>query len=250
MKKVAVLFSGGLDSTFLIWKNLKDGNEVFPIYIKIENNKIKTILEKNRINLLYNKFFKEFESNINEIQYVVNVGIKGSEDCLYFKQMPIWIFSLMFMQSMEVDEIQIGYVSNDDAISYLDDIQNIYKSYQAICEPMKPLVFPLTKWKKYAIFQDLPKQYRDLIISCENAKIIGDKKRKIIQYEPCCDCGSCKTIIKNNYYELNEYPKNYHKPLVDLYARQLRKLKYRVVDKNGVDYFEKNIKLEHKKKSI
>lgn len=250
MKKVAVLFSGGLDSTFLVWKNLKDGNEVFPIYIKIKNNKTKTILEKNRINLLYNEFFKEFESNINNVQYVASVDIIANEDSLYFKQMPIWIFSLMFMQSMEIDEIQIGYVSNDDAISYLDDIQNIYRSYQAICEPMKPLVFPLTKWKKYAIFQDLPKQYRDLIISCEAPKIIGDRKAKIIQYEPCCDCSSCKTIITSNYYGLGKYPENYHNQLVIYYANQLNKLKYKVVDEKGIDYRKKMCKLERPKKPI
>lgn len=45
-KKVAVLFSSGLDSTYLIWKNLNEGNEVFPIYITISNNENKTILEK------------------------------------------------------------------------------------------------------------------------------------------------------------------------------------------------------------
>ena len=48
-KKVAVLFSGGLDSTYLVWKNLKDGNEVQPIYIEIQNNKVKSTIEKNRI---------------------------------------------------------------------------------------------------------------------------------------------------------------------------------------------------------
>ena len=51
-KKVGVLFSSGLDSTYLVWKNLKDGNTVVPIYIEIENNKRKTILEKNRIKLI------------------------------------------------------------------------------------------------------------------------------------------------------------------------------------------------------
>jgi len=58
MKKVAVLFSGGLDSTYLVWKNLNEGNIVYPIYIEIENNITKTILEKNRIELLYKEFYK------------------------------------------------------------------------------------------------------------------------------------------------------------------------------------------------
>lgn len=106
MKKVAVLFSGGLDSTYLVWKNLKDGNEVFPVYIEIENNEVKSKLEKNRTKLLWREFENEFrktdidygDSPIKDIQYSVSVGVKAREDSLYFKQMPIWIFSLMFMQ--------------------------------------------------------------------------------------------------------------------------------------------------------
>jgi hypothetical protein len=253
MKKVAVLFSGGLDSTYLIWKNLKDGNIVFPIYVEIENNEIKTILEKNRTELLYNEFVKEFnspdtyEKKIHEIHHAISVGVRAREDSLYFKQMPIWLFSVMFMQSMEVDEIQIGYVSNDDAISYLSDIKRIYKSYQPICEPLKPLVFPITKMKKYMMFQELPEQYRKLIISCENARIVGSKDAEFVEYEPCCECVPCKTIIASNYYETGAFPQNYNNSLLMQYARQLRKLEHSVVDKDGIDYFEKMCKLEPRK---
>lgn len=248
-KKVAILFSGGLDSTYLVWKNLKEGNQVIPIYVEIENNEVKTILEKNRTELLFREFSKEFNSSetnekqIKDVHHAISVGVKASESSLYFKQMPIWIFSLMFMQSMDVDEIQIGYVSNDDAISYLDDIQNIYKSYQAICEPMKPLVFPLTKTKKYMMVDELPKQYLELIFSCENAIIVGDKNADVIQYEPCCECHACKAIISSNYYETGKYPENYTNGLVLYHARQLRNFDYQIIDKNGADYFETFCKL-------
>ena len=264
MKKVAVLFSGGLDSTYLVWKNLKEGNRVLPVYVEIENNETKTILEKNRTELLFREFSKEFnspetyEKQINDVHHAISVGVKASENSLYFKQMPIWIFSLMFMQSMDVDEIQIGYVSNDDAISYIDDIQNIYKSYQAICEPMKPLVFPLTKTKKYMMVKELPTRYLELIFSCENARIVNEKTNfdgyyppehyhDLIQYEPCCECHACETIIATDYYGTNKYPENYTKGLVRHHARQLRNFDYNVVDKNGVDYFEIMRKLEPRK---
>lgn len=247
MKKVAVLFSGGLDSTYLVWKNLKDGNQVYPIYIEIENNETKTILEKNRIELLFKEFSKEFDSLIRDIQYTASVGVKAREDSLYFKQMPIWLFSLMFMQSMDVAEIQIGYVSNDDAVSYIKDLQKIYKSYQSICEPMKPLVFPLIKSKKWQMFQELPEQYRKLIISCENARIIGDKEAEFVEYEPCCECVPCRGIIGTNYYEVGEFPKNYKNGLIRYHANQLRKFNYKVLDEEGIDYYEKMCKLEPRK---
>jgi hypothetical protein len=239
-KKVAVLFSGGLDSTYLVWKNLKDGNEVTPVYIEIENNKTKSTIEKNRIELLLEEYRKEFNRKINNIQYAVSVGVNANEDSLYFKQMPIWIFGMVFLQGMDVDEIQIGYVSNDDAISYLDDIQNIYKSYQPICEPMKPLVFPLIKTKKWKMADELPEQYRKLIFSCENARIIGSETAAFIEYEPCCECVPCKNIIATDYYNTRSFPEIYKKKILMQHARSLHWNGYKIIDANGKDYFEVN----------
>jgi hypothetical protein len=255
MKRVAVLFSGGLDSTYLVWKNLKEGNTVYPIYIELENNEVKTILEKNRIELLWKEFEKEFckedgyyDSKLKSIIYAIKMGIRANEGSLYFKQMPIWIFSAVFLQGMDnIDEIQIGYVSNDDAISYLEDVQNIYKSYQAISEPMKPLTFPLTKKKKWQIVHELPKQYLHLIVSCENARIVGSKDAELIEYEPCCECVPCKTIIASEYYGTGNYPDNYKKGLVQMYARYLYRNGYKIIDKDGIDYLERMSKLEPRK---
>ena len=244
MKKVAVLFSGGLDSTYLVWKNLQEGNIVYPIYVEIENNRVKTILEKNRTKLLYHEFSKEYNFKIHEITNLVNIGISLCHENLGFKQLPIWILSSLYAQSDEFDEIQIGYVSNDDAISYLDDIQKIYKSYQPLILPSKqllPLKFPLIKTKKWEMIRELPKQYNELIISCENPRIIGSEEAAIIKYEPCCQCVPCKSIIGSDYYETNNYPKNYHNPLLMRFARQLRDIgtNFKIVDENGEDYMKK-----------
>ena len=109
-KRVGVLFSGGLDSTYLVWKNLKDGNTVVPIYIEIGNNKIKTILEKNRIELLHTKFREEFndekpysECQLKDIQYALTVDVCVNEESLYFRQIPVWLLGILFCQSLEVD---------------------------------------------------------------------------------------------------------------------------------------------------
>jgi len=263
-KRVAVLFSGGLDSTYLVWKNLMDGNIVLPIYVEIENNFVKTILEKNRIKLLHKEFSKEFNSSITydekikNIHYGIRVSVHADENSLYFKQMPIWIFAGVFIQGMEIDELQIGYVSNDDAISYIDDIRNIYNSYQSISEPMKPLVFPLTKTKKWQMVQELPKQYMELIFSCEDARIVKGKSnfdgyykpeyyKDLIEYEPCCNCVPCRTIIASEYYGTGNYPDNYKKGLIEMHAKYLNWDGYKIIDKEGNDYFEKMSILEPRK---
>lgn len=253
IKKVAVLFSGGLDSTYLVWKNLKDGNEVQPIYIEINNNINKSILEKNRIKLLYNEFDSEFNCNdyskrkIHPINYAVIVGVNANENSLSFKQVPVWIFGMTFLQSLDVDEIQIGYVMNDDAISYLDDIKNIYNSYQPICDKMIKLVFPITKKKKWEMARELPKKYLNLTVSCENP-LINDKSEKLniltlnddvmVEYEPCCNCAQCKTVISTNYYELGNLPEIYDKYVRESKIMNMYDYGYKVITPNGIEYYE------------
>lgn len=218
-KSVIVLFSGGLDSTYLVWKNLKDGNTVYPVYFEISNNEVKTKLEKNRIELIHKKLKKEFDadkphynSQLKEIHYPLTIGVSAYEESLYFKQVPIWILGILFCQGLKAEEIQIGYVGNDDAISYLAEIQKVYKSYQVISEPLKPLIFPLSKVRKYDMAMELPYKYRELIFSCENATIIGSEDAEIIEYRPCCKCVPCKTIISTDYYGQG-FPDNYKEPL-------------------------------------
>lgn len=243
-KKIGVLFSSGLDSTYLVWKNLNDGNQVVPIYIEITNNKVKSIMEKNRIGLLHKEFKKEF-NNINDelnyyrddnlmkdVHYVLDVGVSANEDSLHFKQVPIWILGIMFCQSLKLDEIQIGYVCNDDAIPYLQDIQKIYKSYQSITNNLIPLKFPLSKKRKWELVQDLPKKYLDLIFSCENARIIGSEDAELIEYEPCCECVPCNTIISSNYY-YHEMPQIYADGILKKRVRELSSKGFTIKDKDG-----------------
>ena len=45
-KKNLVLWSGGLDSTHLVYDNLSNGNKVSALYIELTNNDTKVKLEK------------------------------------------------------------------------------------------------------------------------------------------------------------------------------------------------------------
>lgn len=67
-KKVAILFSGGLDSTYLVWKNLKEGNVVLPIYVEIENNEVKTTMEKK---IVLNYFIKNSLKNFVQTNLIM-----------------------------------------------------------------------------------------------------------------------------------------------------------------------------------
>lgn len=199
-KRIGVLFSGGLDSTYLIRKNLEDGNVVTPYYIEIENNSNKIKLEKDRIEKIINLFKKDYGDLIRDVQYSVNIYVKVFENTLIFKQIPIWILGLLYSNNKFLDEFQIGYVMNDDAISYIKDIKKIYYSYNSILEKVIPLKFPLIKYKKEMLLNELPQKYFDLTVTCEEPYIDDEYENGLLKYRPCGKCEACNRIL----YERND----------------------------------------------
>ena len=228
-KKIGVLFSSGLDSTYLVYKNLKEGNIVYPIYIEIENNGNKSIIEKNRIELLYQMFCEDYRHKIEYIKHVLKTSVRANEDSIHLKQVPVWIIGLLYSQGIGVDEFQIGYVCGDDSTSYIQDMKDIYYSYEKISEKLIPVEFPLTKLKKWQIIRELPDKYHKYIYSCESPNVIGKESDEFIEYEACCECTACKTIITSGYYELGAFPKEYIKGLKRYYHYRIEVLGYKMI---------------------
>lgn len=235
MKNIGILFSGGLDSTYLMWKNLKDGNYVKPIYITINNNEVKTKIEKNRVNALIDKFRNEFGyDKVDGLHNVCNFHLTEYYiNNLKFVQMPIWIMGLIYSQKVKVDEFQIGYISNDDAVSYIDDFKYIYNSYSSLlCDDVVPIVFPIIKKCKSEIIYELPEDYINLTTSCENPKIINENTQ-LIEFKMCGNCPACKRILNDDYWnryalykELGEVDKINHLYKIYEYG-------YKVIDNNN-----------------
>lgn len=216
-KKVAVLFSSGLDSTYLVWKNLKEGNKVLPFYIEIKNNVNKSKIEKQNILLLFEKFRAEFGNQIEHPELILSLDVFRAWNGLKFQQVPIWLFALNYVRDSDVDEIQIGYVSNDDALSYTEDIRKTFENQQWLFnnENLKTrLTFPLTKEKKEQMLKELRETpYAKFIFSCENPKIVDEKFIKtedvygwkkdfvgnhFVKFENCGDCVPCSKILQNS----------------------------------------------------
>jgi len=254
-KKVGVLFSGGLDSTYLVWKNLKDGNTVIPIYVELRNNKSKSILEKNRIKLLHEEFCQEF--NKQDSCRIGNI-IQGMsvESELYtnilLKQVPMWITALIFNQNHGVDELQIGYVGGDDAISFLSDIKKIYKGFNKLnTEPLKKITFPLKKESKYDIMAELPHQYKELIVSCEEPRIV-DENAERVEYTPCGNCPPCNKILASGNFgaglssKYREVKLDQALSLLREYAESNYGITHRYDEKEGLEHFTREYESPYK----
>lgn len=216
-KNVLILFSGGLDSTYLMWKNLKEGNKVYPVYFEITNNENKTIVEKQQIKLIISELEREFDTHIT-INYVTNFGVLSYQDNVMFSQPLIWAISMPFSIDNYHDEINVGYVSGDDAILYLNEIKQLYEATKPFTKKHLELRFPLVEEKIYKqeIVDKLPKQYHMLVSSCENPRLknIGFKYglNTYRGFEPCCNCVPCKKIIANDYFYSEGIENNYIYP--------------------------------------
>lgn len=206
-KTVGILFSGGLDSTYLVYKNLKEGNDVVPIYCSILNNEEKTKAEKIAIENLNKLFLEELDlfnfgrfyfKSINEI---VRVDVINSMVLFSIEknpQVPILIFTLLESVRKNITEFQIGYVRDDKKTSKdIKEFKNAYNSFGFVFNHALPVLkFPLLKISKIDIFNSmLPDEYLKHVTFCEEPVLING------EYVPCGDCGSCETYQKLGLFD-------------------------------------------------
>jgi hypothetical protein len=182
MAKYHVLWSGGLDSTYLIFKLLGEGHIVTASYCEITNNVDKTPRELAALDELCKVFTNQ---NFKYEGVLCKVNVTGSF-LTSFSQMPLWITALLCSGARDADYVAIGYVMGDQAIAYLDDLKNIWKAYGALSNKKMPeLVFPLAKVAKEEILNELSPGVVKLVTWCESSG-------KTI---PCGKCGPCWTRL-------------------------------------------------------
>jgi 7-cyano-7-deazaguanine synthase in queuosine biosynthesis len=188
--KVLIPWSGGLDSTYLVFKALSEGHEVTTCSFILTNNKGQVEMEKlarKNIKKLIDKTFPK--ANISYIESIeINIDRYVGE--IILGQPVLWIMSSMFNLTNDIDEIWMGYVMNDDAVSYTKEILNLYEA----CKPFSAITkfpvikFPIIKHKKYDLMDEY-KGMKDLISFCETPDFMTYKEANI--YLPCGHCESC-----------------------------------------------------------
>lgn len=206
MKKVVVLFSGGLDSTYLVYDNLRKGNIVIPVYTNIENNESIQKHERRAVDILHEEFEKEFGTMIHRVENPLDIKISASHS-FALPQIPLWVFSAFCTNLDRVDEVQVAYVMKDDAISYLNEIKRLFnltkqfmvrwKNYQKV-----KVTFPLSKTSKYEIARDLPERYFKHTYFCEYPNV----NERGEHTSDCGECSSCESVKKENLFY--SYPRN------------------------------------------
>jgi len=62
-----------------MWKALKNGHSVYPIYITIENNDNKVLVEKQQCELIINELKKEFNVQL-KLETIAKIKIDDSSN--------------------------------------------------------------------------------------------------------------------------------------------------------------------------
>jgi len=219
-KTILQTVSGGFDSTYLLIKNLNEGHEVYPIYIHSPTvNQIKQTIELNSVKQLLERLH-----SFNNLKGLTETDINLNGIPNLFSSQPIfWLLGLFnevknISLYSDYDEVHIGYILGDGAVSYLHEIKKLWKALFSFSLPdykVPKLVFPLLKYHKETIIKKLDEYNSEIFDNCwfcETPNIINTKRMKngnIEMYvESCGECSPCirtRNIISDNFIKLKKY---------------------------------------------
>lgn len=208
---VGILFSGGMDSTYLAAREMEQGKNVLPIINEINSDfpvyRLMTMVALQSLKRKYGHLLQDPYCAINGWR-------AGMADKHGLIQQPINIFSLGFMARdilEKLESIQAGFVDGDDALYYVPELRGMYKSVMkishAIYHPnekifrVPPLKFPLAHTDKKEIYENLKAfGVESLTVSCEdqsdcavyvNDEITDKPGKGLIRFAECGYCHSC-----------------------------------------------------------
>lgn len=184
-KSYLVSWSGGLDSTYLIYKLISEGHRVDAVYTALFNNLGKTERESAAIESI--RIIFEKNNNFNFLG-TTKIEVTGGGSALVLKQIPALLTTLLYSTNNN-DIVALSYVMNDCAVSFLPEIKKIWNSYKSLSDNLPKLEFPLIKNNKQDIWYKLPEEIRQYTTWCEEENL-----------KEFCDCIPCKRMdfIKND----------------------------------------------------
>lgn len=220
---ILIPFSGGLDSTTLVYRALEKKEEVKLCYISIKNNSSKTQIETQQRAKIINLFREKYNCYIRD-ESGIEIDIQ-SNNMVSLPQVPVWIMGLLYSIDSSITEVRMGYCMNDDAVSFVEDIKKIWRSYQAISDSKLPkLTFPLLKRSKVQHVGELSENIFQETFFCENPNVFKVLTTNEDAWEDCGNCGACKRATYDGTFL--HYNRNRNK--------DLKKATFSSIDEDGL----------------
>lgn len=178
--KVLIMFSGGLDSTGVLWKYINESEELHVHHLYLVNKENRALAE--------NKAVREI------VEYTLKIRTFGFSESYHeypcYNNNFIWdsdIFSFMAgsicLSMKTLRQVAIGTTASDISPNLSERIKRANKIFDAFgTEAQK--VYPLCNMKKKQVYEMLPEDLRNLTWSC---------RTPIYENEDMKKCGRCKT---------------------------------------------------------
>lgn len=202
-----ILFSGGLDSTYLLFEALET-TDVDILYVKGPQGDNKITCELNaRENILewlaQNRPFKVRNKDIIDISQAT-----VTQDGKYRQILPWFFGALTIADSYKHSSVQIAYISSDGSSNHATTIGWAWDYLGSSTKNKKvDLAFPLIDVSKQDIMKRMPYELYKKIWVCEIPEKIENDVEPTVVWKHCGTCETCinkqteeyKWSLKNQY---------------------------------------------------
>lgn len=214
---VLVPFSGGLDSTYMIYRLLQEGRKICPVYFELKNNyqdptkpqieadkvnRSKAFTEKQQATKIVSMLMEEFNGSISRISVIPIPYLNA--------QWESWVYGVQWIASRNLFFSQVAFEWNQ---SDIDDEEGLNKFRMRATNFNEQVgveaIFPVFHLNKIQISTFLPIKYLNEIFFCELP--LYEKDNEKYTSRPCGKCKACKLqkilkIFKNKKYQLEPQP--------------------------------------------
>lgn len=222
-KHPLIVYSGGIDSTYLLYSELKKG-DVYTCYIEGAQSQDKarleqegrakniTILEKLTGNRVLSdtivKTTTTWTARTSNGNYVDNGNC--AQDGTW-GQAHQWLNGILYVSNSDKhSSIQMGHVLGDCISIHLGSQKKAWKYIQRFTKNAPiPLEFPLAMYEKFDLMYRMPYEVIANIWVCELPKKHFPEGNEIGEFQPCRCCSACITFMQADLAFLHRHDKDF-----------------------------------------
>lgn len=197
-KKPLLLWSGGLDSTWMLWQELQKGDVD---YVTINGGQCanKQVAETHARERALKWMHARTKYCARSIDCNIQIRLADMPALTWSQPVPWLVGALSVVDYKRHSSLQIGYVMGDEVALIHGTLKKTWECLQQISkqgDPV-PLEFPLEMTSKLRILDAMPKGLYDCIWYCELPAKHEDPR--VLMRVPCERCAACITHLTELY---------------------------------------------------
>lgn len=227
-KRPLLFFTGGMDSTALLYDRLKNHGNVDVMYASVNQHPIKAYAEKEAREKIItaieavtdHRVIQRLEmpvigkaDDVQNSTLTIHGGIGTQQMALLLAA--VWVFDTAVHSSVEM-----GIVMGDSSVQIVPDLSAAWRHLLRICkngclemkDQVPPMDFPILTWTKEMVYRSLPDHIRGLTWTCELPRwITGQGVQACGQCTPCITKAAMLAKMNPELpYSLSDELENFH----------------------------------------